>query len=152
MAAQFMENEMSSAATAGLPTRPVGNASRWTGRILSALVIAFFLLDAAMKLPPIQPVIDTMAQLGWPADAGTARSLGVIMFVSVLLYAYRPTSLLGAILITAYLGGAVATHARIGSPVFSHTLFGVYVGILAWAGLWLRDPRLRALLPLLPGK
>jgi hypothetical protein len=109
-----------------------------------------FLLDAAMKLPPLQPVVDTMAQLGWPADAGTARTLGLVMIVSILLYAYPRTSLLGAILITGYLGGAVATHARIGSPMFSHTLFGVYVGVLAWAGLWLRDPGLRALLPILP--
>jgi hypothetical protein len=131
---------------------PVGNASLWTGRTISGLVIAFFLLDAAMKLPPLEPVVDTMAQLGWPADAGTARTLGLVMIVSILLYAYPRTSLLGAILITGYLGGAVATHARIGSPIFSHTLFGVYVGILAWAGLWLRDPRLRALLPILPTK
>lgn len=143
---------MSYAATASVPTPHVGNASLWTGRTFSALVIAFFLLDAAIKLPPIQPVIDTMAQLGWPADAGTARTLGVVMIASILLYAYRPTSLLGAILLTGYLGGAVATHARIGSPIFSHTLFGVYVGVLAWAGLWLRDPRLRALLPILPRK
>jgi hypothetical protein len=139
---------MSYATAAKAPVPQVGSASLWTGRTLSALVIAFFLLDAAMKLPPIQPVIDTMAQLGWPADAVTARLLGVVMIVSVLLYAYRPTSLLGAILMTGYLGGAVATHARIGSPVFSHTLFGVYVGVLAWAGLWLRDARLRAMLPL----
>ena len=117
-----------------------------TGRIFSGVVIAFFLLDAAMKLPPLQPVTDTMAALGWPADAGTARMLGILMLSSILLYAYPPTAFLGAILITGYLGGAVATHARIGSPLFTHTLFGVYIGVLAWAGLWLRDARLRALL------
>ena len=143
---------MSYAATANVSTPRVGNASLWTGRTFSGLVIAFFLLDAAMKLPPIQPVIDTMAQLGWPADAGTARTLGVVMIVSILLYAYPRTSLLVAILITGYLGGAVTTHARIGSPILSHTLFGVYVGVLAWARLRLRDPRLRALLPILPSK
>ena len=70
------------------------------------------------------------------------------MILAALLYAYRPTSLLGAILMTGYLGGAVATHARIGSPMLTHTLFGVYIGLLAWGGLWLRSPALRALLPL----
>jgi hypothetical protein len=115
--------------------------------MFSGIVILFFLLDAAMKVPPLRPVIDAMAELGWASDAGTTRSLAAVMIVSVSLYAYRPTSLLGAILMTAYLGGAVATHARIGSPLFTHTLFGVYVGVLAWAGLWLRNPQLRALLP-----
>jgi hypothetical protein len=118
------------------------------GRTMSGLVIAFFLLDAAMKIPPLQPVTDTMAALGWPSDAGTARALGGIMILAALLYAYRPTSLLGAILMTGYLGGAVATHARIGSSLLTHTLFGVYIGLLAWGGLWLRSPALRALLPL----
>jgi hypothetical protein len=115
-------------------------------------VILFFLLDAAIKLPPLQPVIDTMAELGWPTDLVTVRSLSVLMIASVLLYAYPRTSVLGAILMTAYLGGAVATHARVGSPIFTHTLFGVYVGVLAWAGLWLRDPRLRALLAIIPAR
>lgn len=138
------------AAVLSLPlSRP---ASLWTGRTLSGLVILFFLLDAAIKLPPLQPVTDTMAQLGWPADAGTARALGILMLVSIALYAYPPTAFLGAVLITGYLGGAVATHVRVGSPLLTHTLFGVYVGVLAWAGLWLRDPRLRALLPIKSGK
>jgi hypothetical protein len=119
----------------------------WTGRILSGLVVLFLLLDGAMKLVPLQEVIDTVGQLGWPTDPVTWRILGVLLIACALLYAYPRTSLMGAILITAYLGGAVATHARIGSPLLSHTLFGVYVGIIAWAGLWLREPRLRALLP-----
>jgi hypothetical protein len=119
---------------------------------LSGLVIAFCLLDSAIKIPPLQPVTDTMAALGWPSDPATTRALAALLIGAALLYAYRPTALLGAIVMTAYLGGAVATHARIGSPLFSHALFGVYVGILAWAGLWLRDPRLRALLPLAPGR
>ena len=141
-----------STAAATVHSSPLGNASIMTGRVLSGLVIAFFLLDAAMKLPPLQPVIDTMAALGWPNDAATARTLGILMLGAVLLYAYPPTALLGAILITGYLGGAVATHARIGSPLPTHTLFGVYIGVLAWAGLWLRDPRLRALLPFAPSR
>jgi hypothetical protein len=139
---------MNHAAAITAPARVAGSRSLWAGRAASALVILFFLLDAAMKLPPVQVVSDTMGQLGWPTDAATARALGVVMVAAILLYAYPPTAVLGAILVTAYLGGAVATHARLGNPLFSHTLFGVYVGILAWAGLWLRDPRLRALLPL----
>ena len=139
---------MDHAAEASMSAQRLPNASVWIGRAFSGLVIVFFLLDAGIKLPPLQPVVDTMAQLGWPSDPGTARALAVLMIASVLLYAYRPTSVLGAVLITAYLGGAVATHARVESPVFTHTLFGVYIGVLAWAGLWLRNPQLRALLPL----
>lgn len=138
--------------TASSAALPISNLSVRTGRVFSGIVIAFFLLDAAMKLPPLQPVTDTMAALGWPADVGTARMLGILMLASVLLYAYPPTALLGAVLITGYLGGAVATHARIGSPLLTHTLFGVYIGVLAWAGLWLRDHRLRALFPVIGGK
>ena len=143
---------MSYSATATLSPALPGTTSVWTGPVLSGLVIAFFLLDAGMKMPPLQPVTETMAQLGWPSDAGTARALGAVMIASVLLYAYPRTSLLGAILITGYLGGAIAAHARIGSPMLTHTLFGAYVGVLAWAGLWLRDPRLRALLPMGTGR
>jgi hypothetical protein len=117
-----------------------------TGRVLSGLVIAFLLLDGAMTLLALPVVTETMAALGWPADIGTARLLGVLTIGCALLYAAPRTAVLGAILLTAYLGGAVATHVRIGNPLFSHVLFGVYVGIAAWAGLWLRDPAVRALL------
>jgi hypothetical protein len=130
-----------------MPASTERAASLWSGRTLSGVVILFFLLDAGMKLVPLQPVIDAMGDLGWPTDATTARILGGVMIVIALLYAYPPTSLLGAILMTAYLGGAVATHARIGSPLFSHTLFGVYLGVAVWAGLWLRDRRVRDLIP-----
>lgn len=120
----------------------------WAGRILSGLVVLFLVFDGAIKLVPLQVVIDATAELGWPVDAATLRALGVVLIASALLYAYPRTALLGAILITAYLGGAVATHVRIGSPLFSHVLFGVYVGAMAWAGLWFRVSRLRALLPI----
>ena len=120
----------------------------WAGRAVSGIVALFFALDGAIKLVPLQPVVDTMAQLGWPTAAVTMRSLGVLMLTIAALYVYPRTSVLGAILMTAYLGGAIATHARVGSPVFSHLLFGVYVGVAAWGGLWLRQPQLRALLPL----
>ena len=76
-----------------------------------------------------------------------ARGLGILGLVCTALYAYPRTSVLGAILLTGYLGGAVATHLRVGSPVFSHMLFGIYLGIMLWGGLYLRDDRLRALIP-----
>ena len=140
---------MQHATAAPATARTAGGGAVWAGRILSGLVVLFLVLDSAMKLVPLQVVVDTTRDLGWPTDPTTLRALGVVLIASALLYAYRPSSVLGAILITAYLGGAVATHVRIGSPLFSHVLFGVYVGIATWAGLWLREPRLRALLPLL---
>jgi hypothetical protein len=135
---------MATMATAGM--RPAIDKRLWAGRLLGGLVTAFLLLDGAMKLVPLSVVTDTMATLGWPSDAATARLLGVLTVGSALLYAVPRTSFLGALLVTAYLGGAVATHARIGSPLLTHTLFAVYLGLMAWSGLWLRDPRVRALL------
>ena len=120
----------------------------WTGRVLSAVVALFLLFDGAIKLIPLQVVIDTVIPLGWPTDPMTWRALGVVLIASALLYAYPRTSVLGAILITAYLGGAVATQVRVGSPLFSHMLFGVYLALFAWGGLWLREPRLREIFPL----
>jgi DoxX-like family len=125
-----------------IPTKAI-----WAGRVLSGLVVAFLLFDGAIKLIPAQVVIDSIKELGWPYDIGTARLLGLLTLVSTLLYAIPRTSVLGAILLTGYLGGAIATHVRIGSPLFTHVLFGFYLGVLVWGGLWLRDPRLRALFP-----
>ena len=122
------------------------SGSMWTGRILTGLVIAFLIMDGSMKLVPAQVVIDTTRDLGWPTDAGTLRTLGAILLASTLLYAVPRTSMIGAILLTGYFGGAVATHMRIGSPVFTHTLFGVSLGVLMWLGLYLRNPTLRSLL------
>jgi hypothetical protein len=119
---------------------------RRAGYALSGLVILFMLMDAAMKLMRLPVVLDTTVQLGWPSDS--AVPLGVLLLVCTVLYGWPRTSALGAVLLTGYLGGAIATHARVGSPLFSHTLFGVYLGVLLWAGLYLRDPRLRALLAL----
>jgi hypothetical protein len=117
-----------------------------TGWVLSGLVIAFLLMDVTMKLLALPVVTEASAALGWPDDAGTARLLGALLLSITVLYAVRRTSILGAILLTGYLGGAVATHARIGSPLFTHILFGVYLGVLAWAGLYLRNQKLRELL------
>jgi len=125
----------------------VGRGARWTGRVLSAVLVVLLLLDATMKLIPLQIVTDGSASLGWPADTTTIRSLGVILALATLLYAVPRTSVLGAVILTGYMGGAIATHVRVSDPLFTHTLFGVYLGVALWAGLWLRDPRLRALMP-----
>lgn len=117
----------------------------WTGFAMSALVVLFLFMDAGMKLAAVQPVLDAGQQIGFPG-AAMARKLGALLLVCTLLYVWPRSSVLGAILVTAYLGGAVATHVRLGNPLFSHVLFGVYVGVLLWAGLVLREPRLRALL------
>jgi hypothetical protein len=119
-----------------------------TGRIMSGLVILFLLFDGGIKLIPMTPVTETMQALGWPASAEMARGLGVLTLICTLLYATPRTAVLGAILLTGYLGGAMATHLRVGSPVFSHLLFGLYLGLLAWGGLYLRDARLRTLIPI----
>jgi hypothetical protein len=87
-------------------------------------------------------------QLRIPMDADFYRLLGTILAFCTALYAVPRTAFLGAVLLTAYLGGAVATHLSAGSPLLSNTLFGVYLGLAVWGGLWLRDPRIRALLPL----
>ena len=120
----------------------------WIGRILSGLVVTFLIMDAGMKLVPIPVVTETMQQLGYSPSEALARGLGVLLLACTLLYALPRTSILGAILLTGYLGGAVATHLRVDSPVFSHLLFGVYLGVILWSGLWLRDKRLRQLFPL----
>ena len=118
---------------------------RWVGYALSALVILFMLMDATMKLLQLPIVLETTAQIGWPV--ASVIPLAIVLLICTALYAFPPTAVLGAVLLTAYLGGAVATHARIGSPIFSHMLFGVYLGAILWGGLYLRDDRLRALIP-----
>ena len=117
------------------------------GYALSSVVILFMLFDGGIKLVPPAMVIETTAQLGYPATVSFVRGLGILGLSCTLLYALPRTSALGAILLTGYLGGTVATHLRVGSPIFSHMLFGVYLGILLWGGLYLRDGRLRSLVP-----
>ena len=117
------------------------------GWIVSGVVVALLLLDAVMKLIAIPQVLQAGEQIGFPG-VSMARGLGLLLLLCTLLYVTPRTAVLGALLVTAYLGGAVATHVRLHNPLFSHVLFGVYVGIALWAGLYLREPRLRALLPL----
>jgi hypothetical protein len=133
-------------ATAG----SVPHRDRWLRRIgwgLSAVVSLFLLVDAIMKVMQFPVVIETMTHIGWPTP--TVTPLGIILLVSTLLYLYPGTGLLGGILLTGYLGGAIGTHARIGSPLLTHTLFGVYLGLMLWLALVLRDKRLRFVLPTL---
>ena len=129
---------------------PVSTAAMWSGRGLSGLLVLFLLFDGAFKLMPIESatriVTETSLQLGIPPHL--APMLGVLTLAGAILYAIPRTSVLGAIVLTGYMGGAMATHLRVGSPLFSHTLFGVYLGVIMWAGLWLRDPLVRALIPL----
>jgi hypothetical protein len=126
---------------------PVSKPALWLGRVLSGLVILFLLFDGAIKLVPWPVVTETMDRIGYGSSETLARSLGIITVACTVLYAIPPTSILGAILLTGYLGGAMASHLRIGSPLFSHTLFGLYLGLMVWGGLWLRDKSLRASIP-----
>jgi len=133
--------------TAIAETMPVSQPVRWLGRMVSSLVIVFLLFDGAIKLVPWPVVTETMDKMGYGSSETLARSLGIITIVCTVLYAIPPTSILGAILLTGYLGGAMASHVRIGSPLFSHVLFGLYLGVMVWGGLWLRDRGLRSLIP-----
>lgn len=126
---------------------PASTTAVWIGRVLSGLLIVFLLFDGAIKLVPLQVVTDTMIELGYSGSVDQARLLGVLTLLCTMLYAIPRTSILGAILLTGYLGGAMATHLRIGNPLFTHLLFGLYLGVMAWGGLYLRDARLRALIP-----
>ena len=123
------------------------NRKYWISWIMSGLSIAFLLMDSTMKLLALPIVLESGAPLGF-AGADMARGLGVVLLRCTLLYAVPRTSVIGAILLTGYLGGAVATHLRVGSPLFSHVLFGVYLGVLLWGGLYLRVAELRKLVPL----
>jgi hypothetical protein len=127
---------------------PIGDKTATRiGYGLSSLVILFMLFDGGIKLVPLNIVMETTAQLGYPATKSLVRWLGILGLACTALYAFPRTSVLGAILLTGYLGGTVASHMRSGSPVFSHMLFGVYLGVILWGGLYLRDSRLRALIP-----
>jgi hypothetical protein len=128
-------------------TAPASKPALIAGRLLSGLVIVFMLFDGGVKLVPWPVVTETMDRMGYGSSEALARSLGVISIVCTLLYSFPPTSFVGAILLTGYLGGAVASHVRVGSPLFTHVLFGVYPGIMLWGGLWLRDRTLRVMLP-----
>ena len=126
-------------------TAPVSRKMLWTGRIISALPVLFLLMDGVMKLVKPAMVVDATVQLGYRETV--IVPLGFVLIACTVLYAILRTSVLGTILLTGYLGGAVATHVRVGEGPFP-VLFPVILGVLLWGGLWLRDARLRALIPL----
>lgn len=119
---------------------------RWTGWAMIGAFVLFMAMDVGIKLIKLPIVEQTMAQLGFPPGMGFP--IGVLEAICLILYLVPRTSLLGAVLFTGVFGGAIASHLRHQDPLFSHTLFGVYLGLLMWGGLWLRDAALRALLPL----
>ena len=130
---------------------PVAGASSsrkrvWIGRVLSGLVVLFLIPDGIIKFIKPAPVVDAFAHLGWPLSL--ANVLGIVLLLCAAVYVLPRTSVLGAILLTGYLGGAVATHLRAGDPLFSHVLFPTYLGVVLWLGLYLREGRLRSVIPL----
>ena len=116
----------------------------WIGRAITALPVLFLLFDAVIKLLAINPVTESFIKLGYQPTI--AVGIGILELACIVIYLMPRTSILGAILVTGYLGGAIATHLRVGDPLFTHVLFPVYVALLLWAGLWLRNERVRALM------
>jgi DoxX-like family len=129
-------------------TTAPSKARLWTGRIMSTLPLLFLIVDIVFKfIRPIPPqVMQSISQLGFQTSILTIT--GVLLLICTLLYVLPATSVLGAVLLTGYLGGAVSVQVRVGNPLFGYILFPVYIGILLWTGLCLREPRLLALLPL----
>lgn len=126
-------------------TAAPSKARLWTGRILTILTTLFMLFDGVMKLVRPLPVTQAMTQLGFPQNLSVP--IGVILLIFTALYAVPSTSVLGSVLLTGYLGGAVVSQMRIGAPLFGTTLFPIYFAVLMWAGIYLREQRLRALIP-----
>jgi hypothetical protein len=120
----------------------------WAGRAISALPVLFLLFDGAIKLMNIQPVVESFTKLGY--NPRIATTIGILELICVVIYLIPRTSLLGAILLTGYLGGAIATHLRVGDPLFSHVLFPIYIAVPVWGGLLLRNERVRTLMLLQP--
>jgi len=133
-------------AIAGGQSRMNPKSRVWAGRIMTGLTILFLLMDAVMKILKLQIAVVGTVDLGYPESE--VAGIGAVLLGCLLLYAIPKTSILGAILLTGYLGGAVATHLRIGSPLVGFVLFPVYVGVMLWGGLFLRDSRVRALFSL----
>jgi hypothetical protein len=124
-------------------TLSISKSKLWTARIMGALVIAFMLFDSIIKLIPNDMVTAGTVELGYQAHH--IPVMGVLGFISILLFAIPRTQLLGAILLTGYFGGAIATHVRLDNPLFSHILFPVYLGLLAWGSVWLKNETFRKL-------
>jgi hypothetical protein len=135
---KFMQSAIQSA--------PTSKTKLWAGRIMSGLVIAFMLFDGGIKVINAAPAVEGTARLGYPVSV--VVPLGIIVLICTVLYAIPRTAILGAILLTGFLGGAIASNVRVSNPLFGYILAPIYVAILLWGGLYLRDERLRALIPL----
>ena len=133
------------AANGASEPRAISKGAVRAGRTLSTIAVLFLLFDAVMKVLVLPEAAAGTEQLGYKPES--LLTLGIIQFVCLALYLIPRTAILGAILWTGYLGGAVATHFRIDNPLFSHQLFPIYVALFLWGGLWLRDRSLRALIP-----
>jgi hypothetical protein len=133
---------------ASIDTAAPSKSRLLTGRILTTLTVLFLIMDIAFKfIRPIPPqVMQSITQLG--LQPGLLSAIGILLLVCTVLYVTPATSVLGAVLLTGYLGGAISLQMRVGNPLFGYVLFPVYVGALMWAGLYLREPRLLTLLPL----
>jgi hypothetical protein len=131
------------------PLAPVSRGTLWTARTLHTLVILFMLFDSTLHLLKPAPVVEAFNRLGYPLSASVG--IGILELLCLIAYALPATAPLGAVLLTGVLGGAVATHVRAGSPAFEAYIFPAILGLMIWAGLWLRDARLRALLPIRGG-
>ena len=135
---------LESVETTATPAARTSTRTRWAGRILTGLAVLFLIFDLSIKLFAAEEAVAGTTELGWPAHH--LLTLGLIQLACLILYLIPRTAPLGAILWTGYLGGAIATHLRLDNPLFSHTLFPIYVAALIWGGLYLRDARVRALL------
>jgi len=116
--------------------------TRWTGRVLSGLAILFLAWDAGIKLVVLAPVAEAFTRLGYPVSL--AVGIGLLELACLALYVIPRTSVLGAVLLTGFLGGAISTHVRVQDPLLTHSFFPIYVGLLVWGGLLLRDAGVRA--------
>ena len=141
----YIFNKAEAMMQSGTQLESVSKGRLWTGRIISALVVLFLLFDSITKVLKVRAVIEASAQLGFPVSA--IVTIGVILLVCTVLYVIPQTAVLGTILLTGFLGGAVAANIRIGNPIFN-TLFPIIFAALVWTGIFLREPRLSTLVPL----
>ena len=135
---------MTSAASNAASLPQPSDRATWAGRVLSGLPVLMLTFDAAAKIARLKPMIEGTVKLGYPAS--TVFPIGLILLACVIVYVIPRTAPLGAVLLTGYLGGAIATHVRVGNPLFTHELAPIYVAAFIWGGLYLRDPRVRAAL------
>ena len=133
-----------------MPTTTISTSQLWTSRVLAGLSVVFLLFDAAMKILRLPPAVQGSVELGF--SPGSVPGIGALLLLCVVAYIIPRTSFLGAVLLTGYLGGAVASQVRVGNPLFSHILFPTYVAAMIWGALYLRDTRLRTILFALPAR